>query len=795
MSQRFSYPRLLAKSSLTPDVPHEKETLVGHTRDVVLSAKAIAEIVGEKAVVGLGLPKHFIEKLSEVLPLSAAIHDLGKANHQFQRMVRQKQGERNLQAFRHEKISVYLLGRFPSLYEWFFEDKEPLYRYAVIFSVLGHHLKTEDTTFRTREGTGDDRVDVLVEHPDFRRCLELCANELGLGSLPSFGASGATCSIDLLDAKPLNDASKIAKEFESWWGEEANEDQRLFVALCKALLMASDVAGSILGLQRKEAGAWVHEALLYVCEEGMLGEAAKKRLGGFPVRPFQKTIASCAVESGDVVFVRAGCGSGKTAGAYLWAERHAVGRQLFFAYPTTGTATQGFADYVLPSDFSDLALLSHGRREVDLEALYDTNDRDLGDRDDLHRVEALEVWYHPWIVCTVDQVLGLVQNQRRPLYASPALMRGAFVFDEIHLYDQRLFGALLRFLEAFRGAPILLMTASLSAHRLGSIRDLLQKQGRHLHQIEGPKEREELARYTIGPIVLKEPWEQVEQAILSGQKVLWVSNTVSRCTEIAKEAAKKFPPEIVLPYHSRYRYVDRVERHQRVIEAFKKEGPVLACTTQVCEVSLDISADLLISDIAPASALIQRMGRLNRRSEPERPLGTRHAVFVEVEKTLPYDAEELDHARRWIQELLKKGGEISQDDLRRAFESCELPSEFVAQVQSEWLDHGGRAQRAPLREAGHTISILREEDFLQHVQNKKGKEKTKAIIAHTIPMPFWEIVEEYRTWPREGSALISPKDRVDYDNQWGATWQKQEQSKKQNKPTKKQSKPARSPSN
>lgn len=73
--------------------------------------------------------------------------------------------------------------------------------------------------------------------------------------------------------------------------------------------------------------------------------------------------------------MRAGCGTGKTLGAYNWAKRHAVERKLFFCYPTTGTSTEGFLDYA--HEKIDSTLL-HSRAAVDLEALdlHTTGDDD-----------------------------------------------------------------------------------------------------------------------------------------------------------------------------------------------------------------------------------------------------------------------------------------------------------------------------------------------------------------------------------------------------------------------------------
>src|SRR5258707_1384516 len=66
---------------------------------------------------------------------------------------------------------------------------------------------------------------------------------------------------------------------------------------------------------------------------------------------------------------------------------------------------------------------------------------------------ALEKWSTPLVSCTVDRVLGLVQNNRRGLYAWPSIAGAACVFDEVHAYDEKLFAALLRFLADVPGIP------------------------------------------------------------------------------------------------------------------------------------------------------------------------------------------------------------------------------------------------------------------------------------------------------------------------------------------------------
>ena len=61
----------------------------------------------------------------------------------------------------------------------------------------------------------------------------------------------------------------------------------------------------------------------------------------------------------------------------------------------------------------------------------------------------------PLVVATADSVLGLMANARKPVLSFPAIVQSAIVFDEVHAYDETLFGHLLIFLETFPRIPVL----------------------------------------------------------------------------------------------------------------------------------------------------------------------------------------------------------------------------------------------------------------------------------------------------------------------------------------------------
>jgi CRISPR-associated endonuclease/helicase Cas3 len=496
--------------------------------------------------------------------------------------------------------------------------------------------------------------------------------------------------------------------------------------------------------------------------------------------------------------VRAGCGAGKTVAAYKWASRRAANLKLFFCYPTTGTTSQGFQDYVSKSKIEGKLL--HSRASVDLENIFGTPDDTVEvDKDGrLHevpdvRLESLEAWSPPLVICTVDTVLGLMQNNRRGLFSFPALARAAFVFDEIHSYDSKLFGSLLRFLKTFKGAPVLLMTASL----LPRMMDALEKVCGPVESIRGPKAREDAARYRLRFVKENpddEAWQAIKDELLNkeGGKVLWIANTVDRAVCLYKKAVADGLP--VLLYHSRFRYFERVKKHDAVVDAFDRasNNPVLAITTQVAEMSLDLSADLLISDLAPPGSLIQRLGRVNRDDdEPER---TALALILEVKDpkheaqtyAVPYvkanrePTDEFTFAYKWLDVLPHNPEAVSQTQLANALNAVMGQHKKILQIaDSTWLDGEWHSQIDSLRAGDTSVPIVLERDV--PVIRKVGKgladperrrKCRKEAIRRSLSNSARAKVNEWERLKEHGLYRIAKEKHVEYDEEeeTGAMW-------------------------
>lgn len=119
-------------------------------------------------------------------------------------------------------------------------------------------------------------------------------------------------------------------------------------------------------------------------------------------------------------------------------------------------------------------------------------------------------------------------------------------------------------------------------------------------------------------------------AAQQGAKVLVIRNTVSDAQAVLGELEQQGASGLALAvkgtpavHHSRFAVEDRGLLDDAVESALGKHRTpdgLVVTGTQTLEQSLDIDADLLITDICPVDVLLQRIGRLHRH-ERQRPAG------------------------------------------------------------------------------------------------------------------------------------------------------------------------------
>jgi CRISPR-associated endonuclease/helicase Cas3 len=723
---------LLAKSKETPW--KGAYTLTGHTAAVVEAVTTLLNELGDGLITQFGLSQDF-ETLYATVRLAAFLHDLGKANDHFQAVVRHlKNPVENPQLMRHEVLSILLAWE---LKDWLSTGDGNFL--IALAAAGGHHLKLGGAAGKQTDEVGEiresgvdewtrgDRLLLYTNHRHFMGLLRYGQKVCGLASnLPQ----SLPITWTIADIKQRRHV--LLEKFAAW------DADPVLTAVVKALLVAGDTSGSALPANNVAIRPWIQTQIRYTLTETELQHVVDERLEGKPLRPFQELLGNATSR---VTLARAGCGTGKTLGAYNWAKRHAVGRKLFFCYPTTGTSTEGFLDYA--HEKVDSTLL-HGRAAVDLEHL---DLHSTGDDDDLEtKLESFKAWSTKVSVCTVDTVLGLLQCNRRPMYCFPAIAQAAFVFDEVHCYDDKLFGALLRFLQVVK-APILLMSASFLPWQVQSIE---QAVGESVKIIQGPQDLETQPRYRFH-LADAPDWERVKTEFDQGGKILWVCNQVNTAISVFQEAQQRGLKPLL--YHSRYKYGDRVNHHRAVVDRFKSDGAVMAIATQVAEMSLDLSATLLVSQIADPPGLIQRLGRLNRCYCGH----ALDALFYPDEKVgFPYGQDELDMGAALLQSF---GAEVCQADLALWLEQAAVQGK--PDRDSVWLDGEWRTYPASLREAGYTTTVLLEQDV-------KTIEKLPAKLLPRYTVPLVVSGKQTKGWKTCRRYPVAPADTWGYSSDIGA---------------------------
>lgn len=133
------------------------------------------------------------------------------------------------------------------------------------------------------------------------------------------------------------------------------------------------------------------------------------------------------------------------------------------------------------------------------------------------------------------------------------------------------------------------------------------------------------------------------------EKVLVIFNTINKAQDAFKKFISDYPDIPKMLLHSRFRRNDRVLLEKKLKKEYNGDdsnefergySPCLVVSTQVVEVSLDISFERMITECAPLDSLIQRFGRVHRKRN-ESTIGTFKPIHIikPLRKPLPYKSE------------------------------------------------------------------------------------------------------------------------------------------------------------
>lgn len=594
-------------------------------------------------------------ELKQALVLLTALHDLGKINADFRAMIRggQRQGAK------HWEVSALLLEANLAALSGHLGIQDDWVLLPLIAATAGHH---------GRPPTLNDR--------DGKRALMRVGAEAQVDAAMVIAAFSS-----LWPEAGLGDMTEDDAQALSWWlpglvsaADWVGSNVTWFPAMKPDLSL-----GDYLDATRFKAAVAVQAA-------GLAGATvARNCLFDFDLHPMQ---AACDViplpEGPMLAVIEDETGAGKTEAALLLAQRMMLagkGRGLFFALPTMATADAMFsrATKALGRMFTTppTLTLAHGRAGLskDFKELVEGNPNapeDIGCTEWLadNRRKALLADVG---VGTVDQALLSVLPVKWQTLRHFGLSSKILIIDEVHeLGEPYIDVALTQLLRMHRraGGSAILLTATLplaQRRKLMAVYDAaagvdpaypaLTLSGgvarRDLPQVTGARGPVRVARLASADAAV----EVLVQAAGQGAACVWVRNAVDDAIAAMGLLAAHGVNARLL--HARFALGDRKRIEAQLLGCLGKDGQgragqVFVCT-QIFESSLDADVDVMVSDLAPMAALVQRAGRLWRHMKL-RPRAGRPVPEPVLHVVSPDPGEVPDG--RWLNQVLDRGAHV-----------------------------------------------------------------------------------------------------------------------------------------
>ena len=319
----------------------------------------------------------------------------------------------------------------------------------------------------------------------------------------------------------------------------------------------------------------------------------------------------------NLLLVRAPTGAGKTDAALLWASlqiQNKRAERLVIAMPTRFTSNA--LEINVAESLSETGLYHSSAWFNKFQGKV--NISELTENEAKKNHEFARLLHTPITVCTIDHLLMSMTLMREDHHQITFnLANSCLVIDEADFYDDFTQANILTLLEALKEwqVPVLLMSASLPesvildykkiGFRVDNILEDTSDNNRERFNIESIMEFEELSEI-----------EHLLELCIEKEAAIIYANTVDKAMLLYDYFEKRGAKAIV--YHSRFTEPHKKEKEEQLINHLGKtawqngNAKGIAILTQIGEMSINISADLMISEICPIDRLTQRAGRLCR---------------------------------------------------------------------------------------------------------------------------------------------------------------------------------------
>lgn len=585
----------------------EGESLFAHSMSVINIAKTICD--------SLPISVEQRQEIARETALCAALHDSGKVALGFQLSLRQTHWGR-----RHEMLSLAIASAVAK--ELSVEG---------LFAIATHHKPIEyfDNAFNgqqipsAKSNLWQEMVKDLLIHRD------LLIQYLNLISLK------ANLTMDGFDV--LSSETRLKKVWfnKAYQTYKIDVEQRRHASLLRGLLITADHIASAHQFDLPEVPA----------QKDFIPIVHRSELKGQKILPFQKR---CAETKGDAI-LKAPTGSGKTAAILLWAAKNqAKNGRLFYVLPHTASINAMHKRLQKIYCEKTVGILHH-KNAAYLFRLFE-NDYSSTDASKMAQMISglARELYHPIRVTTPHQILRAALQGKGWELGLAEFPNACFVFDEIHAFEPLLVGltiATIKWLKTM-GAKVLFASATLPSFLEKILKEeIVIPDGNIISPDTANKDDKAVLnkirhRIEIRTGRILSNIETIISEIRSTDKtVLIVCNHVATSQKVYEKLQEEFKDIRLL--HARFNGEDRSKIE---VEIQGDSPPRILVATQAVEVSLDLDYDYGYIEPAPADALGQRLGRINRKGSLPKP--ARVVIFEEPSAIsracpmyLPYDKD------------------------------------------------------------------------------------------------------------------------------------------------------------
>jgi len=643
------------------------QTFYGHTIDSLIVLSHIVK--RETRAINVLCRKFSLdrERFLRSLFLSTVFHDVGKLTEEFQASIRKG---KHSQTRPHAFFSLPILNwLFKEYYMKTFLDPD---LFIEICTILGHHTQLHTNMYQSVDKDAhyikSDIANFLNSMNDVRAALEF-GNEFNLEEI-TVEPQEIPGKIIPDDRSPLECQIKefITNLMLRVSEYPAKERAKALYSVSLSMLKASDqmASRSFDKFAKAQEGHQVFGSILKdpsrFFEDLVIREDKLVPVGRSLYRYQNELFSTCP----EYALVRAPCGRGKTDAAMLWAKaccnKYGCNR-IVVAMPTQITSN-AMRDTLAKFSSREQVGIFHGRSFLLLKqervklAQRSCEESDDLDAEDLEDVKAEsymgKVYHKPITVSTTDHlVYSLVHGYSQADYALGNLQRATLVFDEVHYYERQSLECLISLFKILRRMkiPHLIMSGTLPSFFVDKVNE------ESSYQVFDDAEGSNFTPFVFktrydeclidNDCINEKVLDEIEENYRNGLRQFVILNTVTRSKRFYTKVKNRLGPSAnIVLHHSQLAFSDRSKKEELILKN-KETRPFILIATQIIEISLNISCDIMYTELAPADALGQRGGRLNRGGANYRTDSTEHTMHIfGVKSALPYDDELLTQTKQ-----------------------------------------------------------------------------------------------------------------------------------------------------